>query len=123
MNPIRIGRITFASALRILAVATLLVLMLLYTQFQARNLIHGPSITLNGAYEIVQQNQRLTLHGNAQNIVKLTLNGREITTNENGEFVQSVILEKGYTVLTLYAVDRFGRSTSVERAYTYVSPS
>lgn len=120
MRPFKISNLTLGGILRIFGVVVLLGLVLLYVQFQARNFIQGPSISLLGDYESVQYSQELELEGSVENIVKLTLNGREINTDEQGNFKEDVFLEKGYTVLTLYAEDRFGRSTRIEREYVYV---
>jgi hypothetical protein len=68
----------------------------------------------------VSHTQHVTVTGTAKNIVKLTLNGREIHTNETGDFTHELVLENGYTILTLAAQDRFGRATSLTRTYVYV---
>ena len=71
-------------------------------------------------YTPVQHDRTVTLTGNTHNIVKLTLNGMEIHTNEQGAFTRILLLENGYTIMTLQAQDRFGRETSVVREYVYV---
>ena len=112
--------ITLGTILRGVLIVGLIVFVIVYVKFQARNLIQGPTISLLGTYEVVQNNQKIVLEGTAKNIVNLTLNGRNINTDEKGNFVQTVYLEKGYTILTLYAEDRFGRPTSLRREYVYV---
>lgn len=119
MKPKRLRRVTLGTILRGFGIILVLVLILLYVQFQSKNFILGPTISLEGSYEVVQKSRELILNGSTENIVKLTLNGREINTNEFGEFTQVVFLEKGYSVITLYAEDRFGRSTHIERIYVY----
>ena len=120
MNKHRYSNVTLGSILKVLFVVALIVLVLIYTQFQARNFIQGPSISLSTPHVPIQNEQRIVLEGSVENIVKLTLNGREIHTNEDGEFSEFIILENGYTVVTIYAEDRFGRSEKVEREYVYV---
>lgn len=119
MRPKITREMTLGTILRALGIITILILILLYVQFQSKNFIQGPTISLEGTYDVLQTNRELTLIGNTENIVKLTLNGREIHTDENGKFMQVVFLEKGYTVVTLYAEDRFGRSSHIERLYVY----
>jgi hypothetical protein len=87
--------------------------------FQARNFINGPVIELEGTYDVVQHERVVPIRGTAQNIVKLTLNGREITTDKEGVFSEEIVLESGYTVMTLEAFDRFGRETEVTREFVF----
>lgn len=112
--------LTLGSILRFLGIALLICLLVWYVHFQARNLLAGPSVVLNDTYDVVHHERRIPLSGSVQNIVKLTLNGKEIHTNEDGVFTEALILEQGYTRMTLEAQDRFGRKVSLERAYVYV---
>jgi hypothetical protein len=112
--------ITLGTCIRLVSIAVLVTLIVLYVQFQARNILLGPTITLSDTPATIQHERTLTLSGRAGNIVKLTVNGREIHTNERGEFTQALVLENGYTVVTLEAQDRFGRGTTLTREYVYV---
>ena len=120
MTPKKTSSITLGTVLRGLGVVLLIIVIILYVEFQARNFITGPTISLSGDYESVQYDRELTLRGKAENIVTLTLNGKEIHTDEQGNFEEVVFLEKGYSIVTLYAEDRFGRSTKAEQEYVYV---
>ncbi len=100
----------------------LLVLGLLfvgYAVFQARFLLAGPEITFTTTMATVQTERLIHLEGTATNIVKLTLNGREIYTDKNGNFKEALILENGYTIATLEAYDRYGRTESVIKNFVY----
>lgn len=110
---------TLGRVLSGVGVALLVLFIFLYMQFQARNFLQGPEVSLRGEYYPVQLSEVLTIAGNAQNIVRLTLNGREISTDAEGWFSETIQLEKGYAIYTLYAEDRYGRSTTVERGYVY----
>ena len=111
---------TLGTILRILSIVLLVGLIVFYVVFQARNILQGPTITMTDTYTPEQHERMITLTGKTHNIVKLTLNGKEIYTNEAGDFSHTLILENGYSVTTLRALDRFGRSTSVVRKYVYV---
>jgi hypothetical protein len=111
---------TFRKLLRTIGVFTIVLVTLAYIAYQARNIIQGPALTLTGDYTAVQHEKIITLTGTTHNIVKLTLNGKEIHTDEAGVFSHDVVLENGYTIMTLAAEDRFGRTTSVVREYVYV---
>jgi len=72
---------------------------------------------------MLQNSRQITLTGQAENISRLWLNGRSIFTNRNGQFTAAVILENGYTVTTLVAEDRYGRSTTITRPFVYTPAS
>lgn len=91
----------------------------LYVTYQARNLLQGPTITLTGPYTPIQHEDIITFTGTTKNIVKLTLNGREIHTQPDGTFTQELVLEHGYSIISLNAHDRFGRETAAVREYVY----
>ncbi len=67
------------------------------------------------------QNDRIvTLSGTAQNATKLYLNGRPIVTDEEGAFIESVVLENGPGVVSLDAYDRYGRLEHWEQALVFI---
>jgi hypothetical protein len=106
--------------LKIVAIFLLVCGLGVYVTYQARNFLQGPSITLQGEYTAVQHEDTITLTGQAKNIVKLTLNGKEIHTDAEGAFTHKLSLEHGYSIVSLNAQDRFGRTTSLVREYVYV---
>lgn len=110
---------SLGTILRILGVLSLMCLAVWYVHFQARNFLNGPHITLEGGNDVLHHEQRIPLTGRAENIVKLTLNGKEIHTDEHGDFTHLLVLERGYTVMTIEAQDRFGRTTSITKEYVY----
>lgn len=109
-------------ALTYIGTALTLVGIVMYIGFQARNLIHGPSLTLTDqdTFTAVQHERTTTINGTARNIVKLTFNGKEIHTDPSGTFSHTFVLERGYSIISLVAHDRFGRTASIERSYVYV---
>lgn len=123
MAPITVPGFTLGTILKILGIIILVGFIAWYVLFQARNFLNGPVIELDGDYPTVEYARVLPIEGTTRNIVKLTLNGREITTTKEGAFAEHVVLESGYTVMTLEAFDRFGRSTRVEREFVFVPES
>lgn len=113
--------ISLRTILQVLAVLGLGTLLIVYTLFQARNMIQGPKIILDEPYDQVVYSRTNMVHGTAKNIVKMTLNGKEIHTNKAGEFSHELILENGYTLVTLEAWDRFGRKSAHIREYVFVN--
>lgn len=118
MSPLTIGSISHERTLRFVFVALVIMLMSGYMFFQARNLIQGPAIVLNETPSMLASSETSTLiSGSAENVVVLRLNGREIHTDESGRFSHTLTLEQGYTIMTLEALDRYGRKTVVERGF------
>jgi hypothetical protein len=117
--PLSLPPVSIERTLKFLFVAICIIFFASYTYFQARNLIHGPSIILSKEFETVQTERSIRIEGNARNVAALRLNGREIHTDERGNFSETLVLENGYTIMTLEAVDRYGRDTTLERTYIY----
>jgi hypothetical protein len=95
-------------------------LALLYILFQARFLLAGPQIVLNETTPNPQIARVVVLEGKAQNIVRMTLNGRQIFTDTTGYFNEELILENGYTIATLAAEDRYGRIETITRMFVFL---
>lgn len=114
---------SFRTAIQGSLIFICLLLAAVYISYQARFLIIGPRITLTTEVPMLQNSRQITLTGQAENISRLWLNGRSIFTNRNGQFTAAVILENGYTVTTLVAEDRYGRSTTITRPFVYTPAS
>lgn len=114
-EPLTLGKI-----LKTLFFGGLIILFAAYTLYQSRILLTGPTVSLSENYETIQHERRLTFSGNAQNITTITINGRPIVTTARGDFKEHIVLENGYTTVTIAAEDRYGRRSSLERTFVYV---
>jgi hypothetical protein len=88
---------------------TLLFLIIgFYSYLKMSFVVHGVEIQAhlekNGNSPIV------AVKGNAKNAIRLELNGREIDVDENGAFSEQVALEPGLSVMSLSAIDKFGKT-------------
>jgi hypothetical protein len=119
MSPITIPSVSIERYLKVGFGILLGVFFLTYAVYQARNLIQGPTILLSLEPASIQEERAVTLTGVARNVVVLRLNGREIHTNEAGVFEHTLTLENGYTIMTLEALDRYGRRTELTRSFIY----
>lgn len=97
--------------------------ILSFVVFQARFLITGPRIVITDAPPSPGNERQIELKGKAYNIAHIWLNDRPIFTDAQGNFKEAIVLENGYTVATLRAEDRYGRSTTVTRDMVYVPES
>ncbi len=111
MSPLTQHTFTFRAFLIYFIVCVSIFLFIVYVLFQARLLIAGPQIALS-PQNIVQNERLISLEGQAKNIVRMTLNGRQIFTDTYGNFKEALVLENGYTIATLQAEDRYGRVTN-----------
>ena len=93
-----------------------------YALWQARLLIIGPVITLTEEPTTVQSSRSVTLSGTTANITTLSLNGQTIYTDKSGQFNEILILENGYSLMTLKATDRYGRTTELTKPFVYTNP-
>ena len=79
----------------------------LYGMYQAREYLRGPFLSI----ESTEQNGALIhIGGEAKRIAFLSLNGKQIFTDENGLWQETALLLPGYNSMTVAARDRFGRT-------------
>lgn len=104
---------------RSLLITIAVLALVLYTLWQARLLLIGPVVTLDPLPPSISTEPTIELTGQAENIVKITLNGRAIFTDTDGYFTETVVLENGYTVATIEGTDRYGRTTALTHGVVY----
>ncbi len=92
-------------------IAIIAVGLSVYSYLQFKEYLRGPVLTIeepqNGS---MSTTSLVLLRGSARNVSFLTLSGRQIFTNEQGSFKESLLLQNGYNIMTLEAKDRFGHS-------------
>ena len=85
------------------------ILIIFYGFFVARNVIEGVKIrNVDITDGSTVNNNILNITGNAQNAVVLTLDGREISIDQKGNFSETIALLPGYNIINLRAQDKFG---------------
>ena len=94
---------------KIVALIILFVFIVAYTFFNAKNLIFGIKIKdVHIENGVGNEINIVKITGNAKNAKKLTLNGREISIDQAGNFNETIALLVGYNIVTLKAEDKFG---------------
>jgi hypothetical protein len=95
--------------IKIVGLSIFFLLIVLYAFFNSRNLIFGVKIRnvnlVNGS--TVKENV-IRITGTAKNAINLTLNGREISVDQQGNFDETIALLPGYNIINLKARDKFG---------------
>ncbi|MDP2665840.1 MAG: hypothetical protein Q8P23_04415 [bacterium] len=88
------------------------ILLASYSIFQARTLLVGPQVWIESPQDgETVENPLVVIKGQAKNIAWISLNDRQIFTDENGRWSEKLIVSKGISIMTVRARDRFGRGT------------
>jgi len=99
--------------IKIVTLTIVLVTILGYAYSRTESFLYGPRITIttpqNGSSVF---EQLITIRGTIEHAAHITLNGRQIYTDEAGILKEEVLLAEGYNVLEFKATDRFGGETS-----------
>jgi len=97
--------------LQISSLSVFFLLIIIYAFFGSHNLIFGVKIkNVNIIDGTKITTGVLEVTGNAKNAVNLTLNGREISIDQKGDFDETIVLLIGYNVINIKAKDKFGYS-------------
>jgi len=84
----------------------------LYSLFQARAILLGPQISIVSPKDgEVVGSPLVTVEGWGRNIGWISMNDRQIFTDEEGHWSEKLIVSEGTSIITVVARDRFGRET------------
>jgi hypothetical protein len=95
--------------IKVTGMTVFFILILGYAFFVSRDLIFGikiKNVNLENGSTITER--VVKVNGNAKNAIKLTLNGREISIDEKGNFDETIALMPGYNIVNVTAQDKFG---------------
>src|SRR3989344_9471416 len=99
--------------LKVGGVSAVIIRIGVYAFFASKDLIKGPTLTIvlpiNGS---ATSTSLVTIRGLASNVAFLTLNDRQIFTDENGRIEEQLLLSYGYNIITLKGKDKFGKETT-----------
>jgi hypothetical protein len=94
---------------KIIGLAVFFVLILAYSFFGSKDLILGVKIkNVNLTDGITMTENPIKITGNARNAIKLILNGREISIDQQGNFEETIAFLSGYNIISIEAQDKFG---------------
>ncbi len=95
--------------LSIVSISTFFLLIILYAFFRSKDLLFGVQIKNVNIMDGAKMTENtINLTGIARNAVNLTLNGREISVDQQGNFNETIALLSGYNVIDIKAKDKFG---------------
>ncbi|MES2416423.1 MAG: hypothetical protein V4504_01865 [Patescibacteria group bacterium] len=97
--------------IKISSLAFLFLFIILYAFFRSKDLIFGVHIkNVNIVDGVKLETNILTVTGNAKNAVLLSLNGREISIDQNGNWNETIVVLPGYNIVKINAKDKFGHT-------------
>jgi len=100
---------TWWSKLKIIVVFVFFLLIALYAFWGSRDIIYGVKIrNVNISDGATFTDSVLKITGTAKNAIKLVLDGREISVDQNGNFNETIALLPGYNIINIKAQDKFG---------------
>ena len=95
--------------LKIASVSVLFLFIVIYAFFRSKDLIFGVKIkNVNIVDGAKVSNNIMNITGVAKNATNLTLDGREISVDQKGNFNETISLLPGYNVVDIKAQDKFG---------------
>ena len=98
------------------------IIVVAYAYYEGRGLLYGPSIEISGGLQEVHE-RFITIEGHATRIASLSMNGRQISVTEEGDFSEPFVLAPGYNRIVLEARDRYGKTTERAIEIVYSPPS
>ncbi|HFC11072.1 MAG TPA: hypothetical protein ENJ75_02710 [Candidatus Kaiserbacteria bacterium] len=94
----------------------LIVIVVGYGFNEAFPLLSGPKIKLSSPVNgMTTTSDIVTIAGTAKRVVALSFDGEPILPNRTGTFSKTLALPRGGAILTLTAMDRFGRTVTKKR--------
>jgi hypothetical protein len=97
--------------LKIAGFSLFFLFIIVYGFFRSEDLIFGVKIkNVNIEDGQTLEQSVLPITGNAKNAVNLSLNGRSVSIDKDGNFNETIALILGYNVVSIEAVDKFGNS-------------
>jgi hypothetical protein len=87
--------------------------ILVYAAFQARFILLGPRIWIDSPQDGQTVAEPLVIvEGRAKNVAWISINDRQIFTDENGYWSEKLIVSKGVSIISIMARDRYGREVA-----------
>ncbi len=95
-----------------------IIAIIVYSVYQSRFLILGPGVTIEYPQDgMTLSSALLIVKGSVKNASFIYLNDKQIFINKEGIFQELLQAHEGYNILTLRAVDNFGRTRKETREY------
>jgi len=94
-----------------------------YTYYKTKDFVRGPIVTIlypvdgSTLYDTIVE-----IKGEAKNISYISIDDRQIFTDESGFFVEKLLLYPGYNIISIKATDKFDRNIEKTLELIYKEP-
>jgi len=110
--------------LKIASLSVFFVFIIFYALLRSKDLILGVKIKdVNIENGTTLENSVLPISGNAKNAIYLSINGREISVDQLGNFNETIVLLPGYNVVKIKARDKFEHIDEKDYQLIYSAPT
>lgn len=106
--------------IKFISIILFIIIIIGYALFQARSIATGPIINIHSPQNGASVDTSLIeINGVAKHISHISMNGRQIFTDDKGVFNEELLLSYGYNIITIRAKDRFNREVTEELELIY----
>lgn len=99
----------------VIAVIIFLFIIFAYLFFQYRAAIIPPYLSITSPQQDSKTSQDITVTGQTDNNATVTINGEAAMVSNNGNFQKSITLFPGVATISIQAINRFGKETTIQR--------
>jgi capsule polysaccharide export protein KpsE/RkpR len=105
---------------KISSLVIIILIIIIYTLFTSHSFIAGPEIIiLEPISGSTIATSSIEVTGISHRIKEITLNGKPIIVDKEGNFKEIIVLNDGYNASLLKATDKFGRTTEYKLELVY----
>lgn len=113
----------FSSILKKILAIIIILTIAGYAYYRTKDFIIGPTITIYSPKNGESVNTSLIeVTGIVKNISYISINDRQIYTNEEGNFKEKLLLYPGYNIISIKVEDRFDRDIEKTLEIVYQEP-
>lgn len=103
-------RTTIQRLLKIASATAITIIIVFYAIWRSLNYTRGPEINIfTPSDNFAATTSTITIIGQVERVNSLSLNGKIISVDEQGNFSETIIVFPGMNIITLEAIDRFQR--------------
>ncbi len=123
MDNKRDNKLNIKTAVKMTLIFTIILIIVTYSYYKSKDFIIGPSITIESPLTGTGvANPLVEVIGVASNISYISMDDRQIYTNEKGKFKEKLLLFPGYNIISIKARDMFNRTVQKTIELIYNAP-
>ncbi len=116
-------KIPTKTILKIILIIGIILIIIGYSYYKSKNFVIGPSIIIKSPQNgITVSRSLIEIRGTAKNISYISIDDRQIFTNEKGDFKNKLLLFPGYNIISIKARDIFNRTIQKTIELIYNAP-